>query len=70
MKLSAADSETETATSEQYKSSSQQDLQQEEEEDKWKSCAWRGAQDYVPCLDNRKSYLAAIKFTSSLNTEV
>ncbi|KAH8959410.1 hypothetical protein BDL97_06G076600 [Sphagnum fallax] len=58
--LSAADSETETATSEQSKSSTQQDLQQEEEY-KWKSCAWIGAQDYVPCLDNRKSYLGRNK---------
>lgn len=59
--LSAADSETETATSEQSKSSTQQDLQQQEEEYKWKSCAWIGAQDYVPCLDNRKSYLGRNK---------
>ncbi len=59
--LSAADSETETATSEQSKSSTQQDLRQEEEEYKWKSCAWIGAQNYVPCLDNRKSYLSRKK---------
>ncbi len=60
--LSAADSKTETATSEQSKSSTQQDPQQEEEEEyKWKSCAWIGAQDYVPCLDNRKSYLSRNK---------